>query len=71
METLTIKVNTSVSKGQKLITLISDLSKDGVVSIEKTKTPKHKTGLDKSLDEIKAGRVYKAKNVADLMSKIK
>jgi hypothetical protein len=71
METLTIKVNTSVSKGQKLINLINDLSKDGVVSIEKSKTLKPKTGLDKSLDEIKAGRVYKAKNVADLMSKIK
>ncbi|HNW51766.1 MAG TPA: hypothetical protein PKH79_11835 [Prolixibacteraceae bacterium] len=71
METLTIKVNTSVSKGQQLMTLISDLSKDGIVSIEKTKTHKPKTGLDKSLDEIKAGRVYKAKNVADLMSKIK
>ena len=67
METLTIKVNTSVSKGQKLINLINDLSKDGVVSIEKSKTLKPKTGLD----EIKAGRVYKAKNVADLMSKIK
>ena len=71
METLTIKVNTSVSKGQKLINLISELSKDGVVSIEKSKTHNTKTGLDKSLDEIKAGRVYKAKDVADLMSKIK
>ncbi len=71
METLTIKVNTSLSKGKKLINLISDLSKDGVVSIEKAKTRITKTGLDKSLDEIKAGRVYKAKNVADLMSKIK
>ena len=71
METLTIKVNTSVSKGQKLINLISELSKDGVVSIEKSKTHSTKTGLDKSLDEIKAGRVYKAKDVADLMSKIK
>jgi hypothetical protein len=71
METLTIKVNTSVQKGQKLINLINDLSKDGVVSVEKTKTHKSKTGLDKSLDEIEAGRIYKAKNVADLMSKIK
>ena len=71
METLTIKVNTSLSKGKELINLISDLSKDGVVSIEKAKTRIPKTGLDKSLDEIKAGRVYKAKSVADLMSKIK
>lgn len=32
--------------------------------------PKPKSGLDKALDDVKAGRVYKAKDVDDLFKQI-
>ncbi len=32
--------------------------------------PKPKSGLDKTLDDVKAGRVYKAKDVDDLFKQI-
>ena len=40
------------------------------VGLFKVEEQQEQNGIDKSLSDIKEGRVYKAKNVKDLMSKI-
>ncbi len=36
METLTIKINTRISKGKQLVNLINEMEKEGSVKIEKS-----------------------------------
>ncbi len=43
MTTITIKVNTRLNEGKHLISLINSLSKNGTVSIEKTKSRKNES----------------------------
>ena len=40
------------------------------VTVVKTKTRTKKCGLDEALDDVKAGRVYKAKDVDDLFNQL-
>lgn len=63
MKTLTI--NDKTSMGKMLISILKKFESDGIVTFEK-----RQSGIDKSLQDIKEGRVYKAKSVKDLMSKI-
>ena len=64
METITLKYNKNNSLAKKTVNYILSL---GVFSVEEKQIQK---GIEKSLADIKNGRVYKAKSVKDLMSKI-
>lgn len=47
--------------------IINMLKTVGLFKVEETQA---QSGIDESLNDIKEGRIYKAKNVKDLMSKI-
>lgn len=47
--------------------IINMLKTVGLFKVEEKQAP---NGIDESLNDIKVGRVYKAKNVKDLMRKI-
>ena len=54
----------NASKRNRLLKVI--VLMNGVTVVK----PKPKSGLDKALDDVKAGRVYKAKDVDDLFKQI-
>lgn len=62
MATITLKYNDKNPKAQKAI--------EFMLSLGIFETSESIPALDKSLKEAKEGKVYKAKNVKDLMSKI-
>lgn len=62
MATITLKYNDKNPKAQKAI--------EFMLSLGIFETSESITALDKSLKEAKEGRVFKAKSVKDLMSKI-
>lgn len=62
MATITLKYNDKNPKAQKAI--------EFMLSLGVFETSESIPALDKSLKEVKEGKVYKAKNVKDLMSKI-
>lgn len=67
MATYTVTINERTSIGKSLATLLSSMR--DVVQIKKQDSPQKK-GLDIALDDVKNGRVYKAKSVDDMMKKI-
>ena len=62
MATITLKYNDKNPKAQKAI--------EFMLSLGLFEASESIPALDKSLKEAKDGRIYKAKNVKDLMSKI-
>lgn len=64
--TLEFENNTIKNRLLKVIELI-----DGVTVVKpQTKSKTKKSGLDEALEDVKAGRVYKAKDVDDLFKQI-
>jgi len=62
MATYSITINERTKKGKLLIDFLKTL--DGV----EIKKEKGNNALEEALDDIKAGRVYKAKDAADLIN---
>lgn len=62
MATITLKYNDKNPKAQKAI--------EFMLSLGVFETSESRPALDKSLKEAKEGKVFKAKSVKDLMSKI-
>lgn len=63
MATITLRYNPRNQKAKKAIDFMLSM---GVFEEEETRP-----ALDKSLEDVKEGRVYTAKSVRDLMDKIK
>lgn len=66
MEQLTLLFDNVLVKNR----LLKVLELMNGVTIVKEKTPKRKNSLDKALDDVRDGRVYKAKNADDLFKQI-
>lgn len=62
MATYSLKINERTKKGKLLIDFLKTL--DGV----EIKKQKSLNALDESIEDVKKGRVYKAKNAADLIN---
>ena len=62
MATITLKYNAKNTKAQKAL--------EFMLSLGIFETSENIPALDKSLKEAREGRIYTAKNVEDLMSKI-
>jgi cell division protein FtsX len=63
MATYTITINERTNNGKKLMDYIKSI--DGV-KVMRAKS--NNSALDEAIDDIKTGRVYKAKNAEDLIS---
>jgi hypothetical protein len=61
MTTLTLTIDESSSAGKHFIGFLNELNFVSIVSQEK------KSGLEKALEDVKMGRIYKAKSIDDLM----
>jgi hypothetical protein len=63
MTTITIEVDDHTLAGKRFLEFLETLGFVSVVSSNKA------SGLDKALEDVAKGRVYKAKNTKDLMEK--
>lgn len=63
----TVTINEKTVKGKKLIEFLQNFSKDDFITFHKEPNETTK----KAIREVRAGKVTKAKNVDDLMQKLK
>jgi predicted transcriptional regulator len=65
MTTMTLEVDEQIDAANPFIDFVQSLGFVSVISLKQEK----KSGIEKALADVRAGRVYTAKNAEDLMQK--